>query len=149
VFFSPREGHVDRRVLISGLWGRRRKGGGRRWTNRCSQKDHLAFLEDPYVSFARWVRLPRFDKFALQTLGFGLTVIGLILLFISLLTGGPESCPSGCVPGVFFWYYVVRDAEFFLSLAFIVLGIVLIIVAIRMKATKETNTVAVHAPASG
>ena len=93
--------------------------------------------------------MPRFDKFALQTLGFGLTVIGLILLFISLLTGGPESCPSGCVPGVFFWYYVVRDAEFFLSLAFIVLGIVLIIVAIRMKATKETNTVAVHAPASG
>ena len=94
--------------------------------------------------------MPRFDKFALQTLGFGLTVIGLILLFISVLTGGPESCPAtGCVPGVFFWYFVVRDAAFFLSLAFIVLGIVLIIVARRMKATKETNMVAVHAPASG
>jgi len=94
--------------------------------------------------------LPWFDKYTLQTLGFGLTVIGLILLFISLLTGGLEICPTtGCVPGVFFWYFVVRDAAFFLSLAFIVLGIVLIIVARRMKATKETNMVAVHAPASG
>jgi thiosulfate reductase cytochrome b subunit len=89
--------------------------------------------------------LPRFDKYALQTLGFGLTLIGLILLFISLLTGGPESCPAtGCVLGVFFWYDVVRNAAFFSSVAFIVLGILLIIVARLMKPTMETNTVADH-----
>jgi len=91
--------------------------------------------------------LPRFDKYALQTLGFGLTLIGLVLFFISLLTGGPESCPAtGCVPGVFFWYDVVRNAAFFSSITFIVLGILLIILARRMEPAMETNTVADHAP---
>ncbi|OLD13492.1 MAG: hypothetical protein AUI97_04105 [Crenarchaeota archaeon 13_1_40CM_3_52_17] len=91
----------------------------------------------------------RLDKYTLQTLGFGLTVIGLILLFISILTGGPESCPAtGCVPGVFLWYDIVRDAAFFLSIAFIVLGIVMTIASRRMKPRWDTNMVAAHTPAS-
>jgi thiosulfate reductase cytochrome b subunit len=84
--------------------------------------------------------LRRFDKYTIQTLAFGLVVIGVILLLISVLTGGPESCPAnGCVPGEFLWYNVVRDAAFFSSIAFIALGIILLIVARRTKPSQETE----------
>jgi hypothetical protein len=93
--------------------------------------------------------LERFDKYTLQTLGFGLIAIGVILLLVSVLTGGPESCPAtGCVPGVFLWYDIVRDAAFFSSTTFIVSGITLLIVARRLKPAQETETAIVQAPAS-
>jgi hypothetical protein len=83
-------------------------------------------------------------------LGFGLIVIGVILLLISVLTSGPESCPAnGCVPGEFLWYNVVRDAAFFSSISFIALGIILLIVARRMKPAQETETPIAQGPPAG
>ena len=82
--------------------------------------------------------MQRFDKYTLQTLGFGLIAIGVILLIISVLARGPESCPAtGCVPGAFLWYDVVRAVAFFSSIAFIALGILLLIVARRMNPKDE------------
>ena len=46
------------------------------------------------------------------------------------------------------WYDIVRDAAFFLSIAFIVLGIVMTIASRRMKPRWDTNMVAAHTPAS-
>ena len=89
------------------------------------------------------------DKYTLQALGFGLVVIGAILLLVSLLTGGPESCPAtGCVPGVFLWYDVVRAVAFFSSIAFIALGIILLVVASRLEPKKETQAAFAQPPSS-
>jgi hypothetical protein len=94
--------------------------------------------------------LQRFDKYTLQTLGFGLIAIGVILLIINILTGGPESCsPNGCVPGGFLWYDVVRGVAFFSSIAFIALGIMLLIVARRMKPAQENKSPIAQGPAGG
>ena len=93
--------------------------------------------------------LPRFYKYTLQTLGFGLIAIGVILLLVSVLIGGPESCPAtGCVPGVFLWYDVVRAVAFYSSIAFIAIGIILLIAARRMKPQQETEAAVAQAPAS-
>jgi hypothetical protein len=92
----------------------------------------------------------RFDKYVLQTLGFGLIAIGVILLIISILTGGPESCPpNGCVPEVFLWYDVVRGVAFFSSIAFIALGIILLIAARRMKPAQEREAPIAQGPPAG
>src|SRR5260370_40453989 len=97
-------------------------------------KTDWLFLKFPHPLSQGRALLQRFDKYTLQTLGFGLIAIGVILLIISVLAGGPESCPAtGCVPGVFLWYDVVRAAAFFSSIAFIALGILLVIVARRLK----------------
>jgi thiosulfate reductase cytochrome b subunit len=79
--------------------------------------------------------LRRFDKYVLQTLGFGLIVIGDILLIVGIFTlGMPEHCPAnGCVPGAFFWIDLMSSVTFFSGITFIAIGIVLIIVARRMK----------------
>lgn len=105
--------------------------------------NRLAFFETPDLALTEGMTSRRFDKYTLQTLGFGLVAIGVILLTISIFTGQPESCPAnGCVPGVFFWYDVVRGIAFFSSIAFIVLGIILLIVARRMRPAKEIETIA-------
>jgi hypothetical protein len=86
--------------------------------------------------------LPGFDKHTLQTLGFALIVLGFLLVLITVL-GGPGfyNCPAnGCPSGTFQWYLVVSTVTFFSGIAFILSGIILLIVARGMKPKQETET---------
>jgi thiosulfate reductase cytochrome b subunit len=87
--------------------------------------------------------LPRLDKHTLQTLGFALIVLGFLLVVITVL-GGPGfyNCPAnGCPPGTFQWYWVVSTIAFFSGIAFILSGIILLIIARGLKPKRETETV--------
>jgi hypothetical protein len=96
--------------------------------------------------------LQRFDKYTIQTLGFGLIVIGIFLFMLGLI-GGPELstyCPvNGCPPVSLPWYSWVPTASFFSGIALVVVGIVLLIVARGMKPNQETDVAIPKTPASG
>jgi ABC-type antimicrobial peptide transport system permease subunit len=84
--------------------------------------------------------LHRFDKYTLRTLGFALVVLG-ILLFLVAVLGGPGimHCPANGCPPLTFQEYLVGILVFFSSIALIIAGIILLIVARKMKPRQETN----------
>jgi len=88
--------------------------------------------------------LQRFDKHTIQTFGFALIILGIILFMIGVF--GIISfrtyidCPtSGCPPYSLPAYYLLPVASFFSGIAFVVAGIILLIVARGMK-PRETET---------
>jgi len=75
--------------------------------------------------------LPRFDKHTLQTLGFALIIVGLLLLLITLLYTSVTNCPAnGCPNSASTWMGVL---VFFSGIALVVIGIILLVMARRMK----------------
>ncbi len=93
--------------------------------------------------------MQRFDKYTLQTLGFALVLIGILLLLLGLL-GGPQqnvACPvSGCPPSVLPWYWWIPSASFFSGTGLIITGIILLIVARSMKPKQRTDATFTQAP---
>ena len=81
--------------------------------------------------------LARLDKYTLQTLGFALVVLGIFLFMLGLIggpTGTGPSCPlNGCPPGPLPWYWWLPAASFFSGITLIIIGIILLVVAQRMK----------------
>ena len=75
--------------------------------------------------------MQRFDKYNVQTLGFALIVIGILLLVVGLI-GGPirlHFLTSEPLP----WYWWVPAASFFSGIALVIIGTILLIVARSMK----------------
>jgi uncharacterized membrane protein len=85
--------------------------------------------------------LPRLDKHTLQTLGFALIIVGLLLLLITLLRSSVTNCPvNGCPPDVISRLYWQSAIAFYSGIALIIIGIILLIVARGMKPTQEPDT---------
>jgi uncharacterized membrane protein len=84
----------------------------------------------------------RSDEYAIQALGFALIVIGILLFILGLLGGGYQSCPSvrpgfGCsVP----WYWWIPGASFVSGIGLIIVGIILLVLARRIKPKRKTDT---------
>ena len=74
--------------------------------------------------------MPRNDKHTLQTLGFALIIIGFLLIILAL--GGTTTyCPAnGCPNSASPWMGVF---VFFSGITLVIIGIILLIVARRMK----------------
>jgi len=84
----------------------------------------------------------RANRFTLQTLGFALIVIGVIFLMAAIIgLNQAYDCPiSGCGPEIasrIGWELVT----FWLSIAFIAVGIILLFIARRMRPEMETDSV--------
>ncbi len=81
--------------------------------------------------------MQRFDKYTVQTLGFALIVIGILLFILGLLADTSQSCPP--VPSAYpggcplQWYWWIPGASFISGIGLIIVGIILVILARRMK----------------
>lgn len=85
--------------------------------------------------------MPRLDKYTVQTLGFALIVLGIFLFTLGVI-GGPfgafTSCPlNGPCPLP--WYWWLPAASFFSGITLITIGIILLIIAGRMKPEQALN----------
>jgi len=76
--------------------------------------------------------LPRFDEYTLQTLGFGLIVLGIFLFMLGLI-GGPQ---WSMLPVPLPWYYWIGTASFSSGIALLSIGIILLTVARSMNTTQ-------------
>ncbi len=88
------------------------------------------------------VRMRRANKFTLQTLGFALIVIGVILLMAAIIgLNQGYNCPiSGCGPEIasrIYWEIVT----FWSGITFIAVGIILLFMARGMRPKMETDSV--------
>jgi len=90
--------------------------------------------------------LPRLDKHTLQTLGFALIIVGFLLLLITLLYTSVTNCPAnGCPNNASPWIGVL---VFFSSITLVIIGIILLIVARRMKPERDTDAAFEQEPAN-
>jgi hypothetical protein len=93
--------------------------------------------------------MQRFDKYTVQTLGFALIVIGILLFMIGLLAGPQQgvACPvSGCPPTPLPWYWWIPSASFFSGIGLTIAGIILLIVAHSMKPKRKTDAANTQTP---
>jgi hypothetical protein len=84
----------------------------------------------------------RFDKYTAQTLGFALILIGILLIILDLLGGGYQSCPllSPAYPSCPSpWYWWIPGASFISGIGLIIVGIILLILARRLKPKPTTD----------
>ena len=90
------------------------------------------------------VPVRRVNKFTLQTLGFALIVIGIVLLIAGIIgQNTPTFCPvNGCPPDVLWRIYGPSIISFYSGIALIAVGIILLFVSRRMKPGTETDSVA-------
>lgn len=86
----------------------------------------------------------RVNKFTFQTLGFALIVIGIILLIAGIIgQNTPTHCPAnGCPPDVLWRIYGPSIISFYLGVALVVVGVMLLFAARRMKPGMEADSVA-------
>ena len=83
--------------------------------------------------------MKRFDKYTVQALGFLLIAIG-ILLFILGLLAPPYSLPPCAYPGCPLpWYWWIPGASFISGIGLIIAGIILLVLARRMKPKPKTD----------
>jgi len=93
--------------------------------------------------------MQRFDKYTLQTLGFALVLIGILLLLIGLLAGLQQNlpCPAPvCAPRPFQWYWWIPSASFFSGIGLLIVGIILLIATRNMKPKQKTNVAITQMP---
>jgi uncharacterized membrane protein len=92
--------------------------------------------------------LRQVDKNTLQTLGFGLIIVGVLLLMIGIIgQNTPTNCPvNGCPPDVLWRIYGPSIISLYSGMALIAVGIILLFVARRMKPRIETNRKAATTP---
>jgi len=85
--------------------------------------------------------MKRFDKYTVQTLGFALIVIGILLFILALLAPPYTSSLAPCAyPGCQLpWYWWITGASFISGIGLIIVGIILLILARRMKPERRTD----------
>src|SRR6267143_765974 len=90
----------------------------------------------------------RFEKYAVQTLGFVLIVIGIFLVILGLIGGsyrysGPPCAYPGCPPP---WYWWLPGASFFSGIGLTLVGIILLIISRGMKPKQKTDAPITQTP---
>ena len=85
--------------------------------------------------------MKRLDKYTVQALGFALIVIGILLFILGLLAPPYTSSLAPCAyPGCPLpWYWWIPGASFTSGIGLITAGIILLILARRMKPKPRTD----------
>jgi len=92
--------------------------------------------------------LQRFDRYAIQTLGFGLTVIGVFPLFFGLQGGWTTCPPTGCPSSVISRLYWQSAISFFSGIMLVTVGIISLISTRRVKPEQKAEATITEMPAS-
>jgi uncharacterized membrane protein len=116
--------------------------------DNCLREDRLTFLKVRLQCLRASELLEGFDKRTIQTFGFALIILGILLIMVCLLSiiAFMEStyCPaSGCPP-----YSLPAQSlllpTFFSGIALVIMGIILLIIARGKKSKRESDADDTH-----